>query len=235
MQLPSSPGVYVVELLNEHPISVNADRATIADRCIRVTRANCKYGKAKNLARRQRDYFKTFGAQHVKFRYFAVTEHYAAVEAQVGALLASYRIQGGTGRLNEWLQGIAAEEVERVVTAAVAAVSGSESSPAPVSQARTPRRASLSIGVSPAQLVEAAAYLEQQGMSVVLLRDLHHSPRRDETFTSTLRYFRKKTSLLRTNLIYGSRLVYVANTHQQSGKSFSQIVQESLLRYPSDA
>lgn len=56
MQLQSLPGVYILEMLNEEPISVNADRPAIAERCIKVTRANCKYGQAVNLARRQRDY-----------------------------------------------------------------------------------------------------------------------------------------------------------------------------------
>jgi hypothetical protein len=236
MQLPPSSGVYVVELLNEHLISVNADRAAIAERCIKVTRANCKYGQAKNLARRQRDYFKTFGSQHVRFRYFAVTQQYAAVEAAVGARLVAYRIPGTTGRLNEWLQGISGEEVEQVVRAAVESIAAGEPKTPPVSK---PRKASQKsphpVGVSPAQLVKAATYLEQQGMSVASLRELHHSPRRDETFKATLRYFSEKTNLLRTNLIYGSRLVYVADAYHRTGRPFSELVQEALLRYPGDA
>lgn len=111
MQLPPLPGVYVVELLNEEPISVNANRPGIAVRCIKVTRANCKYGRAVNLARRQRDYHKTFGNQNVRFRFFAVTEQHAAVEALVGQRLAAYRVPGATGRANEWLQGIGAHNV----------------------------------------------------------------------------------------------------------------------------
>jgi hypothetical protein len=115
MQLPPQPGVYVVELLNEHPISVNADRQKIAEQCIKVTRENCKYRQAKNLARRRLDYIKTFGEENVRFRFYAVTPHYSLVEATVGMRLKPYRIAGATGRLNEWLQGISSKEVEHIV------------------------------------------------------------------------------------------------------------------------
>jgi hypothetical protein len=236
MQLPPSPGVYVVEMLNEHPISVNADRAAIAERCIKVTRVNCKYGQAKNLARRQRDYFKTFGPQHVRFRYFAVTKHYAAIEAVVGARLVSYRLAGATGRLNEWLQGISAEEVEQIVRTVVESASEREPTSLPIFEPRRVQHlSSHPVGVSPAQLVEAATYLQQAGMSNAALRDMHHSPRRDETFSATLRYFSGKANLLRANLIYGSRLAYVADAHRRTNRPFSELVQEALLRYPGDA
>jgi hypothetical protein len=237
MQLPPLPGVYVVDLLNDHPISVNADRPAIAEKCIKVTRANCKYGQAKSLARRQRDYYKTFGQQHVRFRYFAVTEHYAAVEAAVGTRLVAYRLAGASGRLNEWLQGISSEEVEQVVRAAVDSFDTIKAVEPPAGH--RPQQGShllpQQLGVSPTQLVQAATYLRDHGMSVALLRELHHSPRRDETYTSTLRYFSEKTNLLRANLIYGSRLAFVADEHRRSGMPISSLVQEALQRYPGDA
>jgi Meiotically up-regulated gene 113 len=234
MHLPPQPGVYVVELLNDHPISVNADRPAIAERCIKVTRANCKYGQAVNLARRQRDYFKTFGEQYVRFRYFAVTHHYAAIEAEVGARLVKYRLSGGTGRLNEWLERISPEEVEMVVRAAVESRAGATEAIAKVGSVASPKAVQprATAGVSPAQLVEAAEYLESHGMSVALLRDIHHSPRRDETFKSTRRYFAEKTNLLQTNILYGVRLVYVADQHRIGGNDFEELVQEALHRHP---
>jgi len=237
MQPPPLPGVYVVEMLNDHPISVNADRPAIADRCIKVTRANCKYGQAKNLARRQRDYVKTFGPQYVRFRYFAVTQHYAAVEAAVAAHLIQYRLAGTTGRLNEWLEGVSPEEVERIVRAAVESFAeGEPTASRPVTEPpRPPQPSTGEVGVSPTHLVEAAAYLESQGMSVSLLRDMHHSPRRYETFRSARRYFSEKTSLLRSNVLCGLRLVYVAEQHQVTGRAFPELVQEALRRHPRDA
>ncbi len=236
MHLPPFPGVYVVELLNEHPISVNADRPSIAERCISVTKANCKYGRAKNLARRQRDYIRTFGSQHVRFCYFAVTDHYMAVEAKVAADLASYRMSGATGRLNEWLQGISANEVKHVVRAAVESHSEREPTSSKVRKSKaTSLPSSTLMSTSPGQIVDAAVYLERQGMSVSALRDLHHSSRRRETFRSTLRYFGKKTSSIGRNLIYGSRLIYLADAHRRTGKPFLELVQQALSRYPDES
>ena len=237
MRLPPLSGVYVVEMLNDEPISVNADRLKIADSCIRVTRSNCKYGQAKNLARRQLDYEKTFGPENVRFRYFAVTPHYAAVEAIVGARLVNHRIPGTTGRLNEWLQGVSAEAVESLVREVLASLPAEKGVPRqPSSQQEDHRsRSRAPDGISPAALVAAARYLRQRGMTVDLLRDMHHSPRRDETFTSTLRYFGGKSDIKDNNIRYGARLIYVAQEHQATGRSFEEIVSEALQRHPTYA
>lgn len=234
MQLPSLPGIYIVEMLNEQPISVNADRPTIADRCIKVTRANCKYGKAKNLARRRRQYYKTFGEHNVRFRFFTATEQHALVEALVGQRLAAYRIPGVTGRLNEWLQNITADEVEEVVKSVMTTLRSSDKSllteptKTPVVNSG-PKDPMCSL---PTKLVEAALYLEQQRMPISLLRDLHHSPRRDETFASTRRYFSKTMDLQLNNQFYGARLVFVATEHQSTGRPLEHLVQEALQRHP---
>ncbi len=234
MQLPPLPGVYVVELLNDEPISVNADRPAIAHRCIKVTRANCKYGKATNLARRQREYYKTFGSQNVRFRFFTPTEHHALVEALVGQRLAAFRVPGMTGRPNEWLQGIDAQEVEQVVKSVLATL---PTSAAPLATPQASTRSVLSVpqnpvGVSPTRLVAAARYLEQQRMPVSLLRDLHHSPGRGETFAATVRYFSNKTDLHLKNQFYGARLIFVADEHQATGLPLEQLVHEALRRHP---
>ena len=234
MRLPPSSGVYVVEMLNDEPISVNADRPRIAARCIHVTRANCKYGQAVNLARRQRDYEKTFGAENVRFRYFAVTPFYLAVEATVGARLIRYRIPGITGRLNEWLQGISAEAVEFVVREALASLpdQGDKMSPSSPRWESSGHNNHESVGVSPQALVAAARYLERHQLDVDLLRNMHHSPRRGETFTSTLRYFSGKSNLRANNTRYGARLIYVAQQCETTGRSFSELVEEALHRFP---
>ncbi len=234
MHLPPLPGVYVVELLNEEPISVNADRPAIADRCIKVTRANCKYGKATNLARRQREYHNVFGSQNVRFRFFSTTEHHALVEALVGQRLAAFRVPGVTGRLNEWLQGIAAHEVEEIVKSVLATLTTSTAAfvtGPPSNLAARPKQQEPN-GVSPTKLVEAARYLERQRLPVGLLRDLHHSPRRNETFAATVRYFTKKTVLQLSNQLYAARLIFVADEHQATGLPLEQLVQEALRRHP---
>lgn len=235
--IPSSPGIYVVSLSNEEPISVNADRP-FADRCVFVTKANCKFGRAVNLARRHQNYVKTFGAQHVTFEVVALTDNPAMLEAAIGARLASYRVRGRTGRANEWLVGITAGEVKQVIIEIVAAQKNSASI-APVStvQQRAPRRSSRSEGIvsgfsaSPAQVTAAATYLRAAGMPVSLLRDLHHFARRTETYPSTIKYFGGKTDLGATNRAYGARLLFVEQRHRAGGASFESLAREALRRF----
>jgi hypothetical protein len=115
MEVYDGPGVYIVTLTNEHPISVNADRPKIADRCIKVTKDHCKFGKARNLKARKNDYFKTFGEQFVRFHQIAAVEEAEAVERLVKERLVNYRIRGLTGRMNEWLEEISPQDVELVI------------------------------------------------------------------------------------------------------------------------
>lgn len=235
--LPALPGVYVVEMLNDEPMSVNSDRPGIAERCIRVNRANCKYGQAKNLARRERSYVRTFGRHNFRFRFYAVTENYAAVEAELALRLSAYRVPGQTGRPNEWLQDITVEEVEAIARSVVfqrgavaphAAAQRNNSVPG-----QAPQVLQEPLGVSPSRLINAASYLASAGMSVSLLRELHHTPRHDETFASTLRYFSRKFDLRHKNQVYGARLIHVADRHRQDEGSFRTLVNEALARHPS--
>ena len=64
-------GIYLVTLLNEIPISVNAHDPRIAHKGIKVDKTNCKIGKAKNLEAREKNYFKTFKEDNVNFRLLA--------------------------------------------------------------------------------------------------------------------------------------------------------------------
>lgn len=104
--IPASSGLYIVTLKNEEPISVNAQDPRMAEKAIRVTRNNCKFGKAKNLRGRRKNYFKTFGEHNVNFSPIALVDDIAMAETVVLAALDEYRIQGASGRKNEWLEGI---------------------------------------------------------------------------------------------------------------------------------
>jgi len=108
-------GIYIVTLNNSEPISVNAQDPRIAHKAIKVTKANCKFGKAKNLKGREKNYFKTFGEHNVNFIPVALVEDFAQAEKTVLARLDQYRIRGRTGRKNEWLEGIKSEDVLRIV------------------------------------------------------------------------------------------------------------------------
>jgi hypothetical protein len=113
--IPSAPGLYLVTVESNEPISVNAGDARIAGRCITITHRNCKFGRAKNLRGRFRSYAKTFAPHQVNFRVVALLDDINAAEAACAMQLKQWRVRGRTGRLNEWLAGIAPDEVREVV------------------------------------------------------------------------------------------------------------------------
>lgn len=108
-------GIYIVTLNNDQPISVNANDPRIADKVIKVTKKNCKIGKAKDLADRRKNYFKVFGERNVNFRPVVKMLEIDAAEKAILAHLDQYRIRGITGRKNEWLQDIESSELLRIV------------------------------------------------------------------------------------------------------------------------
>jgi hypothetical protein len=118
-QIPAFPGLYIVTVDCDEPISVNASDQRIADRCIAITRANCKFGRAKNLLARYRSYQKTFAPHQVIFRVVALLEDINAAEAACVSKLKPWRMRGRTGRLNEWLSTIDPSEVERMAIEAL--------------------------------------------------------------------------------------------------------------------
>lgn len=112
-------GLYFVTLRNLEPISVNRGNRRIEHRCIRVNRENCKFGKARDFARRRAGYLRVFGAENVSFVALFGTEDVANAERAVLAELAPWRMRGRSGRRNEWLAGIAPGEVECIAERAL--------------------------------------------------------------------------------------------------------------------
>ena len=117
---PDCPGLYVVALTHLEPIPVNARDHRLAARCIKVDHTNCMFGKSRNLALRQRAYWRTFGREFVRFRPIALLEDIDAAERSVLARLSAWRVRGSTGRPNEWLAGISASEVEQIAVRVLA-------------------------------------------------------------------------------------------------------------------
>jgi hypothetical protein len=115
MLVPALPGLYMVTVACDEPISVNASDLRIADRCIAITSANCKFGRAKNLLARYRSYQKTFTPHEVTFRVVALLDEIIAAEAACAMQLKQWRVRGRTGRLNEWLVNIEPEQVKEIV------------------------------------------------------------------------------------------------------------------------
>lgn len=241
-EVPASPGIYVVSLTNEQPISVNADRGN-ADRCIFVTKENCKYGRAVNLARRYRNYIKTFGTDNVIFEVVVLTDFPEQLESAISARLSKYRVRGKTGRPNEWLEGITSSEAKRIIIelansqASVIELHVNDSkSLEPTEVIPSNLFDCKTLDQCSAQAVrEAANYLQSAGMSVKLLKDMHHFSARTETYASTIRYFNEDRELRATNIAYGKRLCFVAQSHQKHSASFESLVAESLIRFPRTA
>ena len=113
-------GLYLVTLLNEDPISVNAHDLRIAQRCIHVTRMNCTLGKARNLDARERSYARTFGAHNVVFRPIAWMAGVEDAERVVLRAVSAWRVRGQGGRPTEWLVGIAPWKAEETALLALA-------------------------------------------------------------------------------------------------------------------
>lgn len=117
--MTAGSGLYIVTLTNDMPISVNANDPRIADECIKVARGHCKFGKAKRLAARKKNYDKVFGDSNVHFWPIVELDEIASAERIVLARLCEWRMRGRTGRRNEWLEGIAPDEVERIAIGAL--------------------------------------------------------------------------------------------------------------------
>ena len=112
-------GIYIVMLTNKLPISVNAHDRRITERCIKVTAANCKVGRAKNFLARERNYWRTFGKEHVRFRPIALIANPGIAERAILAALGEWRIRGQSGRQTEWLAGISPEDAEQIAVEAM--------------------------------------------------------------------------------------------------------------------
>ncbi len=114
MSIPQS-GLYIVTLNNEQPISVNAQDPRVADRAIKVTRDNCKFGKAKVLTNRMNNYYKTFGIENVNYYPIVAIEDISTPEKYILRELIPYRIRGKSGHMNEWLENISPYQVEDLI------------------------------------------------------------------------------------------------------------------------
>lgn len=119
--VPMASGLYVVALTTVEPISVNAHDPRFASRSIKANREHCKFGKARDLARRECAYWRTFGREFVRFHPIALLDEIDRAERMVLVLLSEWRVRGSTGRRSEWLAGISAADVEQMALDALGA------------------------------------------------------------------------------------------------------------------
>lgn len=112
-------GLYIVSLVNEEPIGVNANDPRRAATCLRVNRLNCKFGKATNLATRKKNYEAVFAAHNVRFHPIVAMADITQGERIVLAQLRAWRVRHSNGRLHEWLVDITPSELEAIVLEAL--------------------------------------------------------------------------------------------------------------------
>ena len=77
---------------------------------------------------------------------------------------------------------------------------------------------------SPTQTKTAFSYLQVAGMSVELLRDLHHSEKRNETYGRAILHLEKISEPKEPNITYYNRVVFVAQQHRETSEEFEIIV-----------
>ena len=80
--------------------------------------------------------------------------------------------------------------------------------------------------------VEALTYLQSAGMTKDQLKDVHHNPRRTETYHAALRYFSSPKELRAVNEAYSKRLQSIAERHKAEQLFFDQLIVESIKQWP---
>ena len=76
------------------------------DTCARISCYNVKVGKAKNLAARQKNYWKDFGRDNVEFIPIVLTENIQEAETAILRHLRDYRKKSPKGGVMDWLENI---------------------------------------------------------------------------------------------------------------------------------
>jgi len=84
------------------------------------------------------------------------------------------------------------------------------------------------------RIVEAAKFLEANGVTEAQLSSIHHfSPKdRGVTFAEACRYFGEQKDLKDKNLAYSNRLKFIANGYKARAGSFSDLIAQALEKWP---
>jgi hypothetical protein len=118
MNTPTAPGIYVVTLRSDSLVPVTQD-ARYVNSCARVNCLNLKLGKARNLARRERDYLKDFGRGNVLFTAIATTHDIVRAETAILRRLGPYRKPSPKGGKMEWLENLGLADAIRLAREAL--------------------------------------------------------------------------------------------------------------------
>jgi len=114
--MTNEPGIYIVTLNNEVPISINAQDPRCADKVYKANKHNVKVGKAKSLKNRRGNYYKTFGEENVNFQPIIITNEIDIAEKHIIKKLDDFRVRNPvSNRKTEWLIGIDKESALEIV------------------------------------------------------------------------------------------------------------------------
>lgn len=212
--IPTTSGIYFVRLLGTEPVSVNDQDASRRESCIMVNSSNCKFGRSTNLARRHRDYCRTFTAARVMFDPLLITDQPGSVESRLKAHFRGHRMIGTSGRHHEWLAGIDPDEAYAQALNICLTIDASATHDAnSETEASTVLRTEE---FEPQSIVNALTYLDRRGITSTELSELHHF--KSQTVQQSVRYFSKTRKIRsRTNQLYAARLGLVESEVRQGG------------------
>ena len=107
---PNASGIYMAILLTTSLMPVTRDKRYV-DTCAKVNNKNVKIGKAKNLANREKNYWKDFDQENVNFIPIAELDEIQEAETAILRELKVFRLKSPKGSLMDWLEGISPEKV----------------------------------------------------------------------------------------------------------------------------
>lgn len=230
MDIPARTGVYFVRLKGENLVPIDRNPRRI-DHCIRVNEQNCKFGQAQNLRSRYRAYQRTFGTERVIFDVLALCDEPDAVERRLKMLFRPHLMRGLTYRANEWLDGIAPEQALCLARNVCSELRVHDSLPIE-DRAKVPLAQDDTI--FGANIVVALEYLKDHVFPKELIVRLHPLQKTTESVNAALTYFQSRmgSRFRAANMLYGRRLIFVANAHRTCQGCFSDLTDEALQRYP---
>lgn len=108
----TNSGIYIVTLNNEElmPSQLGDDKSLM------VNKHNVKFGKSRNLVKRQKDYEEHFGKDNVNFKVVFLSDNLDADEAKIAEHLSVWRCKSPkTQQPLEWLHHVHADVVEGII------------------------------------------------------------------------------------------------------------------------
>ncbi|MGZ2371838.1 hypothetical protein ACXR6G_18840 [Ancylomarina sp. YFZ004] len=218
-------GIYVVMLSNKESQPIYNGAIT------HVNYMNVKYGKAENLENRRNNYLgEDFSVE--KFISYSIPEHIltlAEIEQLLHPLFITYR----HGASREWLANISSEDVQAKIEA-IFLENNIESQKLvenfcqdEISGENAMEIVNIPDNIDHVALtLESLNYLEAEGFTDELFRELHHL---NTSLSGHREYCEAPNRTFRrgNNMLLSNRLEYIVNKHEQGERDFEKLCLES--------